>query len=197
MNKIKLTVLCTSIVMSGTATAGWLDFLNQSEETAKAEPAAVQGTAAQSIDNINNTVKTAQVASDVSENGLINTLVKQLGVTEEQATGGSGALFQMAKTKMTDSAFSQLSDSVPGMSGLLGAVPETKPASSTGSLLGSLASATGNDTLVSAASLIETFQKLDMDKGMISQFAPVLVDYVKNSGGETTANLLSAALTGL
>ena len=190
-------MLCTSIVMSGTATAGWLDFLNQTEETVKAEPAAVQGTAAQSIDKINNTLKTAQVASDVSKNGLVNTLVKQLGVTKEQATGGSGALFQVAKTKMTDTAFNQVSNSVPGMSGLLGAVPAAKPASATGNLLGSLASATGNDTLVSAASLIGTFQKLDMNKGMISQFAPVLVDYVKKNGGEVTANLLSAALTGL
>ncbi len=197
MNKIKLTLLCTSLAVSGTASAGWTDFFTQTDEAAKVESQVVKGSTAQSIDELNNAVKTAQVASDINNNGVVGALVKQLGVTETQATGGAGALFQMAKTKMTDSAFSQVSNSVPGMAGLLGAVPQAKPASSTGNLLGALATATGNDTLISAASLANTFQQLDLSKGMISQFAPVLVNYVKQSGGDVTANLLRAALTGL
>ncbi|MFK5947640.1 MAG: DUF2780 domain-containing protein [Methylococcales bacterium] len=200
MKKIKMTLLCSSLVLSGTASAGWLDFLNQStEEAAKVESTAVQtqGSTAQSINQINNAVKAAQVASDVKQLGLTETLVKQLGVSQAQAQGGSGALFQVAKSKMTDAAFSKVSESVPGMSGLLGAVPQTKPKSATGNLLGTLAAATGNDTLVSAASLVNTFQQLDMSKGMVSQFVPVVIDYVKKNSGDVTANLLSAALTGL
>jgi len=200
MKNIKITLLCSSLVLSGTASAGWLDFLNQStDEAATVESTAVktQSTTADSINKINNAAKTAQVASDVQQIGLVDTLVKQLGVSQAQAEGGSGALFQMAKSKMTDAAFGQVSESVPGMSGFLGAVPQAKPVSTTGNLLGTLASATGNDTLVSAAALVNTFQQLDMSKGMVSQFVPIVVDYVKKSGGEVTANLLSTALSGL
>ncbi len=199
MKNIKITLLCSSLVLSGTASAGWLDFLNKpTEETAKVEKAAekTQSTTADSINQINSAVKTAKVASDVQKLGLADTLVKQLGVSKTQAEGGSGALFQMAKSGMSESDFGKVSESVPGMSGLLGAVPEAKPAAKE-SLLGTLASATGNDTLISAASLVNTFEELGMSKDMLSQFTPVVVDYVKTNGGEVAANLLSTALGGL
>ena len=127
---------------------------------------------------------------------MVETLVKQLGVSQAQSAGGSGALFQMAKDSMSASDFGQVSQAVPGMDGLLAAAPKPEPASGTGNLLSGLANASGNSTLMNAASLVNTFQQLDMSKGMVSQFTPIIIDYVKQNGGEMTANLLKAALGG-
>ena len=54
---------------------------------------------------------------------LIEQLVGSLGVQEEQAKGGAGLLFQLAKDKLGDSEFAQVADCVPGMSNLLQAAP--------------------------------------------------------------------------
>ncbi len=190
MKKIKMTsVFFISIVYSGTLLAGWTDLLNQANDAAD----TVQNTTS-TIDNISNTVKTGQVVQETAATGLVDTLVKQLGVTSAQAQGGSGILFQQAKNKMSASDFSQLSQSVPGMDGMLAAAPKAQPTSATGNLLSGLAAVSGNSTLTNASSLLNAFQQLDLSQGMMSQFTPVIVDYVKQNSGENMANLLKAAL---
>lgn len=189
MKNVKIAFLCTSLAVSGSASAGWLDFLNQTEDAAE----TVQNT----TETVNKVNTATQTVADVQQVGLVDTLVKQLGVSPAQAQGGSGALFQTAKNNMTEAAFGQVSQSVPGMDGLLAAAPEPKPASTTANLLTGLANASGNSTLTQAASLVNTFQQLDMSKGMVSQFTPIVIDYVKKNGGEMTANLLKSALTGM
>ncbi|MCK5122014.1 MAG: DUF2780 domain-containing protein [Methylococcales bacterium] len=191
MKNFKITLICTSLVFSGAASAGWLDFLNQADDAAE----TVQKTTS-TIKTINNAAQNTQAVAQTAQVSLVDTLVKQLGVTPAQATGGSGALFQVAKSRMTDAAFGELSQSVPGMSGLLAAVPKAQPASATGDLLSGLAAASGNSTLVNAASLVSTFQQLNLSEGMISQFTPIVIDYVRQNGGEITANLLKTALSG-
>lgn len=189
MKNIKITLICASLAVSGTASAGWLDFLNQTEEAAE--------TVQKTTTTVNKINTTAQTVADVQQVGLVDTLVKQLGVSPAQAQGGSGALFQTAKNNMTEAAFGQVSEAVPGMDGILAAAPQPKPASPTANLLTGLANASGNSTLTQAASLVNMFQQLDMSKGMVSQFTPVVVDYVKQNGGEMTANLLQTALSGM
>mgnify|MGYP000090619004 CR=1 FL=1 len=197
MKNVKISLLCTSLIMSGTATAGWFDFLSSSDEAATVEAVPAKSETAQQIDKVNDALKSAQVASDVQELGLTDALVKQLGVSETQAEGGSGALLEMAKSNMSEADFGELSKSIPGIDSLIGAAPEQKATSSSDNLLGSLANATGNDSLISAAGLADTFQKLDLSSDMVGQFVPVIVDYVKTNGGEGAANLLSSALSGL
>ncbi len=189
MKNLKVILMSTSLAFSSAVSAGWLDFLNQADNAAE----TVQNTTS-TIKTINNARQNAQAVAQVS---LVDTLVKQLGVTSTQATGGSGALFQIAKAKMTESAFSQLSQSIPEMNGILAAAPKTQTASATNNLLSGLAAASGNSTLINAASLVNTFQKLDLSKEMIAQFTPIVINYVKQNSGEVTANLLQAALSGL
>src|SRR5262245_29195612 len=55
---------------------------------------------------------------------LVDQLTKQLSITPEQAIGGSGAIFGLAKTKLKPEEFSKVSDAVPGMDGLLKAAPK-------------------------------------------------------------------------
>lgn len=178
---IQTTVIYTSLILSNSVFAEEASFLNQLNSAAQ----TVQQT----------TAAVNQTSETVSQGGLVNALVKQLGISSEQAAGGSGALFKVAKTRMTEEAFNQLSTSVPNMDGMLAAVPKTQPTSTAG-LLSSLASTSGNATLASAASLYDTFKQLDLSKDMIGQFTPVVVDYVQKNSGEVTANLLKTALSG-
>jgi len=192
MKKTNIALLCTSLAFSGSLFAGWADLLNQATETAD----QVQNTST-AIDTLNTAVpKKPALTQEASQTGLVDTLVQQLGVSSEQAEGGSGALFQMAKGNMSGSDFNQVSQSVPEMDGLLAAAPQAQPASETGSLLSGLAAASGNSSLINAASLADTFKQLNLSEGMVSQFTPVVLDYVKKNGGEVASNLLKAALTG-
>ena len=57
---------------------------------------------------------------------LVGQLTKKLSITPDQAGGGSGALFGLAKTKMKPEDFLKVSNAVPGMDGLLSAAPKQK-----------------------------------------------------------------------
>lgn len=122
--------------------------------------------------------------------GLVDILVQQLGVTPQQATGGAGSIFSMAQQSMTPSNFGLVSKAVPGMDQLLTAAP----ASGTTSLMGSAASALGGSSLGNMAGLASSFQGLGMNSGMMSQFIPVIMQYVQTQGGSSTMNLLQSAL---
>ncbi|WP_036300425.1 DUF2780 domain-containing protein [Methylomarinum vadi] len=196
--KIKSSLLfCSSftvaLVMSASAQAGWLDFLTGTEEAAET---VQQG--AQTVDKVNQAVQTGAAATQslpTAQQSLTGILMNRLGVSQAQAEGGAGALFQVAKQRMTDSAFGQVRQAVPGMDALLAAAPQQP--SSVDSLAGGLATVVGKDSAVgSAASLISAFQQLDLSQGMISQFTPIVVDYIKQQSGPELANLLQIALTG-
>lgn len=145
--------------------------------------------AAQSGNNAINTVET--VADGVT---LTDILVSQLSVSQQQAFGGAGALFQVAKQNMDPQAFSTLSQSVPGMNDMLAAAPT--PSDPVSSLAGSLSSMMGDtdNTLGTVASLAASFNELNLSPEMVGQFIPIMTEYVKNTGGQVTANLLQAAL---
>jgi hypothetical protein len=50
------------------------------------------------------------------------TLVKNLGITQEQAQGGAGAIFQVAKGKLDAGQFAELSKALHEMDSLLSGV---------------------------------------------------------------------------
>ena len=121
---------------------------------------------------------------------LVNQLSQQLGISQQQALGGAGAIFQAAQSGMEPQAFSTLSQSVPGISEMLNAAPAvSNPLGGMSSMLGK----TGN-TLNNAASLATSFQQLDLSPDMVGQFVPIVTNYVQNTSGQVTANLLRSAL---
>lgn len=123
--------------------------------------------------------------------GLTDILAQQLGVSQQQALGGAGAIFQAAQVNMAPEAFSTLSQSLPGMSSMLEAAPVVQ--SPLSGLSGMMGNAGG--TLNSAASLATSFQQLNLSPDMIGQFMPIVTDYVRNTSGQATADLLRSALT--
>lgn len=123
---------------------------------------------------------------------LVQVLTSQLGVQEEQAKGGAGLLFELAKSKLADDQFSQISQYVPGMNEMLGAAPK---AGGMASALGGLASAMGAPAGVgNLAALAGGFSKLGLNTGMLNQFIPIILSYVQSKGGAGASQLLAQVL---
>ncbi len=95
---------------------------------------------------------------------LFDTLSSNLDISRSQATGGTAALMALAQDKLPSDSASMLSSLIPGTGGDL-----------TSQLLGNISSMEGVQS---------AFSKLGMDPGMISQFTPVLMGYLKENGGE-------------
>src|SRR6202008_2591462 len=92
---------------------------------------------------------------------LVGELTKELKITPQQATGGAGALFGLAKTRLKPDEFSQGSQAVPGMDGLLKAAP--KPKGAMGALGSSLPGGAGG-----LASVAGSFKSLGLSPDMAS-----------------------------
>lgn len=124
---------------------------------------------------------------------LLNQLVQNLGVNEDQAKGGAGLIFKLAKDKLGGGEFTKVAEAVPGVDDLVSAAPESGGAASA---LGGLGSALGGgaEKLGGIASLAGGFSKLGLDSGMAGKFIPVILSFVQSKGGDTAKNLLSGVL---
>jgi Protein of unknown function VcgC/VcgE (DUF2780) len=140
--------------------------------------------AASTLGSVSQVQQAAAAVQAYQSNGLVGLLTQRLGVTPVQAQGGAGALFQMAKGQMQPGAFAQLSKAVPGMGGLLQAAPAMQPSSGLGGI--------GN-----MVGLASAFQQSGMSPGMIQRFVPVILEYVKGTGGGGLAGSLGSAFLGL
>jgi hypothetical protein len=138
-------------------------------------------------------------------NSLTGLLMQQLGVSQPQAEGGAGALFQLAKSRMQGAAFSELSNSVPGMQNLLAAAPAANSSvPGAGGLLGNLESLAGNSggtvgevgEVGNLVGLVSSFQQLGLSPSMVQKFVPVVLQYVQGNGGSAVSSLLQSALMG-
>lgn len=127
-------------------------------------------------------------ATTTASTGLIGSLTKGLSVTPTQAKGGAGALFGLAKSRLSADEFGKVSSAVPGMSSLLKAAPVSGQSSELSALEGSMPGNLG--TLASVAS---AFHKLGMSPEMAGKFVPVMTKYVEARGGSSTAGLLDKA----
>lgn len=120
---------------------------------------------------------------------LIGSLTKGLSITPHQATGGAGALFGLAKARLSTEDFTKLADAVPNMDGLLRAAPKPKGNSPLDSLAPSLPESAGG-----LASVASSFKSLGLSPAMAQKFVPILTQYVRGKGGSGVASLLSGAL---
>lgn len=151
--------------------------------------------------------------------GLTSILMDRLGVSQPQAEGGAGAVFQYAKSKLTAANFAKVSSAVPDMQTYLSAAPAVQAsAGEGGGALNALSGASGSygggladkakqalggqttlggaagGTLGAAQALAPAFQKLGLGSGMVGKFVPIIVNYVKSGAGSSTANILRGAL---
>jgi len=135
------------------------------------------------------------MATAPGQYGLIDILMQQLGISQQQAMGGTGAIFQLAQAGMTPQDFSVLPQSVPGLNEMLNAAPVvSNPLAGMGSGASSMLGNAGS-TLNNAASLAASFQQLNLSPDMVGQFIPIVTNYVSNTSGQATASLLNSALS--
>jgi hypothetical protein len=121
------------------------------------------------------------VSVQAQTSDLIGMLVNEMGITNEQAEGGAGSLFNFAQEGMSESDFGDLSDAVPGMDDLLGAVPSLGGKSS---LMGKAASA-----VTGMPAVVKAFDKLGLSESQVAIMTPLLVNYVEKKGGAKLAKL--------
>lgn len=149
--------------------------------------------AANAVSNATNGNQKATAAPEAA--GLLNTLGTQLNVTPEQAVGGTGALLGLAKNKLTRTDYSQLTKSVPGLDQLSGlSALDSLGGSGLGSLLGG-SKQSGNSSMLNQAlgnvqdmgDVNTAFKALGMDSSMVSQFVPVILQYLGQQGASGSA----------
>ncbi len=188
---IKIIATGLLICATGTAQAGFFDSLfGNKEEAPAAEVQQVEAKASSTAAESSSTMDTVvSVAS-----GLIPTLTSQLGVNNDQAEGGMGALLNVAKDSLSDGEFSNLSAGIPGMETLLAAAPALAGKGGMGGL-SDMASSLGGAaaSLGGLGELTKQFEALGLSPDMIAQFAKIAVNYFMNSD-DGTGELLQKGL---
>jgi len=189
MNPKKILFKCTPLLLS--IMAGLSGVVNAEDfnlgSASKAQTTLTVQSGASSVTGINSTAV---------QGSLTDTLVKKLSISNEQAQGGAGALFQLAKSKLDAGQFAELSKAVPEMDSLLSAAP--KPSGAISGLAQGASSALGeaNKAYGNLAGLAPAFKALNLSPDSVDEFVPVVVDYVSAKSGAVTANMLQSALYG-
>jgi len=195
MRKKTILTLCTSLAISlavanNAAAENWKDVLNAVNSNVNAQANNANRTLQQGQQAIN-------AAQAVQPGSLSELLMQRTGVTQAQAQGGAGALFQVAKSQMQAGAFAQLEQAVPGLQGMINAAPalSQQPSGGLAERLSSIAGVSGG-TAGNLVALASAFQQQGMSPVMVQQFIPVVIDYVKAHGNDALVNTLSTALIG-
>ncbi|MDC0949022.1 DUF2780 domain-containing protein [Gammaproteobacteria bacterium] len=126
---------------------------------------------------------------------LIAMLVSQVGVSEEQASGGTAALFNVVKSQLGSDDYSTITEALPAISSVLssnsGESSNSGLLSAATSLLGD---SEGGSSLASMAQLATSFSDLGMDGSTLQAFVPVVTNYARDNGGDVVASLIQGAL---
>lgn len=128
---------------------------------------------------------------------LVGLLTQELGVTKQQAEGGTGSLLTFAKSALSGEEFSQVSGALEGIGTLMGSTPKKGDNSAMGALGGIAAAALGGGEKKNGAmgSVASDFTILGMDVGMIAKFVPLILQYFQDSDEGDAASLLYGVLS--
>jgi hypothetical protein len=123
---------------------------------------------------------------------LIRRLTKELGVSKDQARGGLVAVLRAGQQHLSRPDFEQMVADVPGADKLLKNAP---PPSALSSLAGGLGSLLGGRSSAGRfAGLAASFAELGVDIDTAKKFGPIVIEYVREHGGENLVEKIRAAL---
>ncbi len=128
---------------------------------------------------------------------LIQLLVKQLGISDQQAQGGLGLILNQVKDKVGTGELDKIKNLIPGADELMKSAPSA--GGGLGGMLGGIAGALGGDKLKALGDLggvLDGFKKLGIDGDKIGQFASVLTKFLGDKGGADVAAILGKLLGG-
>lgn len=129
---------------------------------------------------------------------MISTVSSKLGVSDSQASGGLASLFNYAKGNLSSEQFSGLTDSLPGLGGLLGSVPDISNMTSEGGLGGLLDKAASySDSLKAVNDVKKQFEALGLKPEMIMQYINAAKAYLDTDEGKKIKETLLQGLSQL
>jgi hypothetical protein len=123
---------------------------------------------------------------------LIRKLTKDLGVSRDQARGGLVALLRAGQQNMSPPDFAEFVADIPGADQLLRNAPAQSTLSSLAGGLGSLLG--GRSGAGRWAGLAASFTELGIDLETAKRFGPIVIEYVRQHGGENLVGKIRAAL---
>ncbi|MFK7959120.1 MAG: DUF2780 domain-containing protein [Phycisphaerales bacterium] len=124
---------------------------------------------------------------------LIKTLVSQLGVNEDQASGGAGLVLGLVKDKLDGTQFGQIANVIPEAEQLIDKAPSGGAMGAIGGLIGKL----GGDKAEGLGDLAELaggFSKLDLDSDMIGKFGSTIIGFLEDKGAGDVLGLVKGFL---
>jgi len=114
--------------------------------------------------------------STLAAEPAVTSLAKEAGVTANQAIGGLGSILSLAKAKVSPEDFSKLTAGIPSADKYMNAL----------SGLG-----VNSGDIKTALDLQEAYKKLGMNSDAALKFSSSAINYVRSSGGEAAAQILS------
>ncbi len=141
------------------------------------------------------TEQTNESSNLLSSASLVQELVQSLGVTQTQAEGGLGSIFNYAKNNLSNTDFKQIADTLPGIQGLLKSVPDISQLSSEGSIGGLLDKAANySETAKALNDLNKQFTALGLSPEQIAGFVSTINQYLDTPQGQQAKQLLTSGL---
>jgi hypothetical protein len=123
---------------------------------------------------------------------LIRKLTGELGVTKQQARGGLVALLRTGQQNLSRPDFEQFVADIPGADRLLREAPAQSTLTSIAGGLGSLLG--GRSSAGRWAGLAAAFTELGVDLDTARKFGPIVIEYVRQHGGEDLVDKIRVAL---
>ncbi|MCL2917190.1 DUF2780 domain-containing protein [Shewanella litorisediminis] len=133
-------------------------------------------------------------SAQVQSGDLLGNLMA-LGLNQNQAEGGMGALLKMAQGSLSGGEFSSLSSAIPGAEQMLAAVPALDSNSGMSGLL-SKAGGLGS-SLQGSAMVYDAFEKLGISRELAAPMVDVAKNYLQTTAGDDTVGLLMKGLGSL
>lgn len=115
-------------------------------------------------------------ASSLSSDPAVTSLMQSAGVTANQAIGGLGSILSLAKSKVIPEDFAKLTAGLPSADKYMSALSD----------LG-----IKGDDIKTALDLQAAYKTLGMNDDVQQKFTPAAVNYVRSTGGEEAASVLS------
>lgn len=104
-----------------------------------------------------------------SNSALLTQITSQLPVSQTQAAGGVGSLLALAQNQLSDSNSSELETLLPGLNQL------TSLSESSSAIA----------KIANMEAVNNVFNKLGLDSSMVSQFAPLVLQYLTSQGASS------------
>lgn len=104
-----------------------------------------------------------------SNSALLTKITSQLPVSQTQAAGGVGSLLALAQNQLSDSNSSELETLLPGLNQLT-SLSESNSAIA---------------KIADMEAVNNVFNKLGLDSSMVSQFAPLVLQYLTSQGASS------------